>query len=246
MCAVDGTTARLASLRTYYYRIAAQNSGGISRGAIQSFSAPSTGVDFRLVTFGDSNTDNGYSGTDPTVLVGSYVSNDAATRLSASAPHSPLQLAGKVEAQWNGSHAAVLRVVNHGIGGTGTGGGSGGGPDRSGVGAPHARAVVSSVTRYEAEVLGAGHTWSGGEPTNSSYPSGALSRTNAVAASSDDFAYISLGTNDPVYNLSTSQTLANLSWMIDRWIAKGHSPARLMITTLAPRLRTGSEDWRTR
>ena len=94
LISVNGTTARLASLRTYYYRIAAQNSGGISRGAIQSFSAPSTGVDFRLVTFGDSNTDNGYSGTNPTVQVGSYVSNDAATRLSASAPHSPLQLAG--------------------------------------------------------------------------------------------------------------------------------------------------------
>ena len=43
-----------------------------------------------------------------------------------------------------------------------------GDPDRSSQGSPNARFSVGGKTRFEAEVLGEGYPWSGGEPTNKS------------------------------------------------------------------------------
>jgi lysophospholipase L1-like esterase len=44
-----------------------------------------------------------------------------------------------------------------------------------------------------------------------------------------------MGTNDPTWKISTTQTLANLRWMIDRWRAAGRRADHFLLTTLAPR-----------
>jgi lysophospholipase L1-like esterase len=189
----------------------------------------------RVVTFGDSNTDIGFSGTDPTPVVRSYVSSRSEGRLAASAPHSPLQLAGKIEAAWKASRAASITVVNHGVGGTTSGGGAGGGSDRHRSGAPNARTAVDGVTRFEAEVLGRGKPWSGGEPVSGEFPSGPIVRDNAFVPGETDFAYLSIGSNDQNSGLSDDRTIANLRWMVETWIAAGKPPHHLIMTTLAPR-----------
>lgn len=187
----------------------------------------------RIVTFGDSNTDAGYAGSGETAKVRAYVSLSP-LRLAASAAHSPLQLAGKIERQWAELRPEPLRAVNHGISSTTTGGGGHGGTSRTGNGSPNARTAVNGVTRFEAEVLGSGAPWHGGEPVSSSYPDGPLARVNAYVPNGRSFAYVSMGTNDVLQGFSTSQTLANLEWMVQRWVAAGQSPARFVVTTLAP------------
>jgi lysophospholipase L1-like esterase len=191
----------------------------------------------RVVLFGDSNTDAGWRGTEPRAVVRSYVS-DGGPRVPASGPHSPLQLAGKIEARWRAqADAAPIRVVNHGISGTTTGGGGHGGKDRNVGGAPNARTVVNGTTRFDGEVLGAAYPWSGGEPIARNYPTGAIRRVNAFVPGPNDFAYISLGTNDLANDgVPPDTTLRNLTWMVDRWIAAGPGADHLMLTTLAPRL----------
>ena len=183
----------------------------------------------QIVTFGDSNTDFGFEGTSPIKRVGSYVSSgDPAIRLAASAPNSPLQLAGKIEARWRANRTETIKAVNHGISGTLTGTG------RTIVFAPNALQVVGGFTRYQGEVLGLGYPWSGGEPVNEFYPSGAISRVNAFTPRSSDFAYVSLGTNDVINNVPLATIRANLEIMIDQWIQAGRAPNRFMITTLSP------------
>jgi hypothetical protein len=125
--------------------------------------------------------------------------------------------------------------VNHAITGTSSGGGGTGGPDRDGFGSPNARLSHNGVTRFEAEMLGMGYPWNGGEPTNTQYPSGPVNRVKAYTPGANDFAYVSIGTNDPMYGMSTSQTIANLTWMLDRWIATGHPAGHFIMTTLPPR-----------
>jgi lysophospholipase L1-like esterase len=188
----------------------------------------------RIVTFGDSNTDHGY-GLNATVEARSYVSNRLAGRLAPGAPHHPGQLAGLVEARWGALDKSAITAVNHGIGGTTSGGGAGGGADRHPSGAPNARASVAGITRFEAEVLGQGYPWSGGETNLGEYPDGPIIRTNAFTPGVADFAYVSIGTNDQSSGLTAEQTVANLTWMVDRWIAAGHGADHLLITTLAPR-----------
>jgi hypothetical protein len=51
--------------------------------------------------------------------------------------------------------------------------------------------------------------------------------------------YVSIGTNDYVYNLTADQTAANLSWMIDEWLSIGGATSHFIITTLAPRAGSG-------
>jgi uncharacterized protein YjdB len=183
----------------------------------------------QIVTFGDSNTDFGFEGTSPIKRVGSYVSSgDPAIRLSANAPNSPLQLAGKIEARWRANRPETIRAVNHGISGTLTGTG------RTIVFAPNALESVGGVTRYQGEVLGVAYPWSGGEPVNEFYPTGAILRTNAFVPRSSDWAYVSLGTNDVINNIPLSTVRANLEIMIDQWIQAGRAPNRFMITTLPP------------
>ena len=189
----------------------------------------------QIVTFGDSNTDFGFEGTSPIKRVGSYVSSgDPAIRLGANDPNDIRQLAGKIEARWRANRSETIRAVNHGISGTRTGTG------RTIVFAPNALETVGGVTRYQGEVLGAAYPWSGGEPVNEFYPTGAILRTNAFVPRSSDFAYVSLGTNDVINNIPLSTVRANLEIMIDQWIQAGRAPNRFMITTLPPLGQSGN------
>jgi adhesin/invasin len=188
-------------------------------------------VAVQVVTFGDSNTDLGYAGTDPTVRVSSYVSDAApAVRLAPDAPNSPLQLAGKIENKWRAVSNLSIRAVNHGISGTGTGTG------RNILGSPNAREAVNGVTRFEGEVLGAAYPWNGNEPVNDFFPNGGIARVQAFPPRPSDFLYISLGTNDANGSLSTATILNNLEWMIDGWVSRGLPVSHVMITTIPPRL----------
>jgi hypothetical protein len=44
-----------------------------------------------------------------------------------------------------------------------------------------------------------------------------------------------MGTNDAANNISTQQSVLNLAWMIDRWVAAGKKADHFLLTTLAPR-----------
>ncbi|HUQ19599.1 MAG TPA: Ig-like domain-containing protein [Gemmatimonadaceae bacterium] len=188
----------------------------------------------QLVTFGDSNTEFGFSGANPTALFASYISNAQSNgtrvRLGPDDPNNPLQLAGKIEAKWKASRTQSIRVVNHGITGTTTG------SSRDNIfGTPNALTVVNGFTRFQGEVLGMGYPWSGGEPTNDAYPNGSVLRVQAFQPRSSDFAYISLGTNDIGNGVSIATVLGNLETMVDQWIAQGLPASHVIITTLAPR-----------
>jgi hypothetical protein len=187
----------------------------------------------RLVTFGDSNLDLGYRGNDATIRARAYVSNSASNRLRAGEAHSEYQVTGKVERLWRSAGGLPIRTVNHAIWGTSTGGGSGGGPDRSHEGAPNARTVVDGVTRFEAEVLGRGFPWHGGE----SY--GRIERTSAFTPDARSFVIIVLGSNDAYHGMPSDRTIANLQWMLERWTAAGLRADHLVLTTVSPRADNG-------
>jgi hypothetical protein len=150
-------------------------------------------------------------------------------------PNTSDQLAGKIELRWKAVRSNAVRAVNHAIAGTTTGGGAYGGPNRRWTGAPQARTLVSGITRFQGEVLGAQWPWSGGEPVNTKYVDGALRRAQAFVPGTNDFVYVSMGTNDPPSGISTQQTLTNLGWMIDTWKAAGRRADHFFLTTLAPR-----------
>jgi adhesin/invasin len=196
-------------------------------------------AEVQIVTFGDSNTDLGFQGTDPSPKVGSYVSStNPAIKLSSSAPNSGLQLAGKIEARWKQNRSKTIKAVNHAISGTSTGTG------RSILFAPNALEQVAGVSRFKGEVLGDAYPWNGGEQRNEFYPDGAIQRVQAFKPrASSDFAYISMGTNDLGEGTSTTTIRNNLEIMIDEWISRGLPASRLMITTLPPR-RAGTESAR--
>jgi Bacterial Ig-like domain (group 1). len=189
------------------------------------FAAMATGA-VRIVTFGDSNTDAGWSGTNSYIVATSYVSSSG----PYAGPNSndPTQLAGKLEAKWRAQSSVSFTAVNHGIAGTGTGAG------RTTTGAPNAREYVDGVSRFAGEVLGAGYPWSGGE-TSSYFPNGPVRRVAAFVPGPNDFVYVSLGTNDSFAGWDATQTAANINWMIDQWVAAGHQPDHFILTTLAPR-----------
>ena len=149
--------------------------------------------------------------------------------MDAGAGNSPLQVAGKIENQWKARSAKSITAVNHGISATSTG------PGRTGAGAPDAREEVGGVTRFAGEVLGAAYPWSGGEPTNGAFPSGPVARVRAYVPGSNDFAYVSMGTNDPTASITAAGTSANLEWMLDQWVNTGHALNRFILTTLPPR-----------
>ncbi|MEO8194050.1 MAG: SGNH/GDSL hydrolase family protein [Gemmatimonadales bacterium] len=187
-------------------------------------------AEVQIVTFGDSNTDLGFLGVDPSPKVGSYVSStNPAIRLGANAPNSILQLAGKIEARWRANRTKTIKGTNHGIAGTSSGTG------RSILFAPNGLEQVAGISRFRGEVLGDAYPWSGGEPVNEFYPNGAVQRVQAFTPRSSDFGYISIGTNDIIEGTSTTQIRNNLEVMIDEWIGRGLAPNRLMITTLPPR-----------
>jgi uncharacterized protein YjdB len=190
-------------------------------------------ADVHVVTFGDSNTDIGFIGTNPVGAARSYVSS-AEPRVPPGSPNNPYQLAGKIEAKWRARSTKSIIAVNHGISATSSGDG------RTGAGAPNARTQVNSVTRFEGEVLGTAYPWSGGEPVNGDYQNGAIPRVLAFTPGANDFAYVSMGTNDPGASLSDVQTGANLNWMIDQWVNSGHAANHFILTTLAPSSQTSA------
>jgi hypothetical protein len=184
----------------------------------------------QVVTFGDSNTDFGFSGNNPTVVAASYVSNKPDKRLDPSAPNNSLQLAGKIESRWMANRPSQsIKAVNHAIAGTNTGAG------RTILLSPNAREPVNGVTRFEGEGMGVAYPWSGNEPVSDPYPTGAISRVQAFTPRTSDFLYISMGTNDFSAGIATATTLVNLEWMVDQWIALGIPASHIMVTTLPPR-----------
>lgn len=192
-------------------------------------------VEVQIVTFGDSNTDLGFQGTQSAPAVASYVSSASPSiKLFAGSPHSTLQLAGKIEARWKANSSRTIKVANHGISGTSTGAG------RSALGAPNALEQVGGVTRFRGEVMGDVYPWSGGEPVNALYPSGAIQRTQAFVPRSSDFAYVSMGTNDIAAGVATATIAANLAAMVNEWTGRGLPANKFIITTLPPR-RPGAE-----
>jgi adhesin/invasin len=197
----------------------------------------------QVITFGDSNTDIGFQGTDGAPRVASYVSSaDPSIRLSPYAANSSLQLAGKIEAAWRANNRPqTIRVVNHGITSTTTMAG------RTIEGAPNAQTVVGGFTRFQGEVLGLGFPWDGGEPrivegnVNPKYPNGSILRINAFRPRSSDYGYISMGTNDVYLAGATSNAVkANLENLIQLWIDAGLQPSHLFVTTLPPLGQSGS------
>jgi hypothetical protein len=234
------TSVSLSGGRNYCYRVRAMSGGGAASSPYSNTVCTTTMAGstpaVRVVTFGDSNTDWGLNGTDPLVVSRSYLSQGSF--LAAMAPHGSDQLAAKIEARWRAVRANAIRAVNHGISSTTTGGGGFGGSNRHPLGAPQARTVVSGDTRFEGEVLGLNWPWSGGEPVTTKYTNGAIRRVQSFTPGTNDFAYVSMGTNDPSSGISTSQTLANLRWMIERWRAAGRSADHFLLTTLAPRTGT--------
>ena len=226
----------------YCYKVRALGSGIVPNSAFSTSDCATPPITVRVVLFGDSNTDRCEEDWFPTLQASrksSYVS--VVPRLGPTDAHLSCMTAGKVESKWQALRPGnPIRAVNHAIGGTTTGGNTHltGDPDRSSSGAPNARLSVGGNTRFEAEVLGQGYPWSGGEPTNSSFPTGAISRVNAFTPDDNDFAYVSMGTNDDAgatRTLTAAQTEANLRWMAQKWIDAGHAADHFIITTLPPR-----------
>ena len=189
------------------------------------FTAMAT-ANVRIVTFGDSNTDAGWSGTTQTAVATSYVSVEGPR--AGPYTHNPTQLAGKIETRWRAVSTVAIAAVNHGISGTTTGSG------RTSSGAPNAREAVAGVTRFQAEVLGAGFQWDGAE-VGPTYSFGPIKRIAAFVPAANDFVYVSMGTNDSNSSLGADQSAANLNWMIDQWVVAGRSLDHFILTTLAPR-----------
>ncbi len=184
----------------------------------------------QVVTFGDSNTDFGFSGNNPNVVAASYVSNNASKRLAPDAPNNSVQLTGKIESRWVSNRPAqTIRVVNHGIAGTTTGTG------RNILLSPNARQSVGGVTRFEGEAMAVAYPWSGGESVSARFPSGPILRVQSFVPRTSDFLYISMGTNDLGAGLSNAATVTNLEWMVDQWIALGLPANHIIVTTLPPR-----------
>lgn len=180
----------------------------------------------RIITFGDSNTDDGFreplSGSyEDNIVARSYVSTFTGNRLDPYDPHNEYQLAGMLEAGWASLYpeAKPLIAVNHGIGGSNTGDGI------TVAGSPGARYEVGGVTRFEAEVLGIGAP---------DWTFGSIARVRAFKPAQRDFAYISLGTNDCRYDVEYSETIENLRWMAEQWIAKELIPSHFLLATIPP------------
>jgi len=220
----------------YCYKVLAGGAGSAPDSPFSNPDCASTNAApvIRVTLFGDSNTDRC---EEDMSLPGSYVS--IAPRQSPSAAHLSCMVAGKVQAEWQSRRSETIKVVNHGIGGTTTGGlGGTGDPTRSANGAPNARLAVNGITRFEAEVLGTGApNWNGGEPNNGKF-SGPITRVNAYVPDDNDFAYVSMGTNDDAgatRTLTAAQTETNLRWMVQKWLDAGHQASHFILTTLPPR-----------
>ena len=168
----------------------------------------------RVVTFGDSNTDRGFN--DSVDVVAGYLT-PVPTALRPDQGNSRFQLAGKIELL-----EPRIRAVNHGIGATTSGFGR-----VPATSSPNARESVNGVTRFEAEVLGRGYPWSGGETRP-------IIRVLAFQPTASDYAYVSIGTNDH----DAVMTAADTRCMIATWMGAGLRADHLLLTTLPPNVRT--------
>ena len=231
----------LNSATEYCYEVRATGSGsGVPDSPFAGPVCTTTPLLVRVVLFGDSNTDlcaDHQASSDPLRFT-SYVSVKPA--LSPSDQHLSCSVAFKVESAWNAIRPESVLVVNHGIGGTTTGGlGGAGDAVRTPKSAPNARASVGGTTRFQAEVLGVqAPNWSGGETNTTWFPNGPVTRVNAYLPNANDFAYVSMGTNDdagPTRTLTAQATADNLRWMIQGWLDAGHRADHFIVTTLAPR-----------
>ena len=237
--ATSANDTGLAPGTQYCYQVKALGNGVNPESGFSNAACATATV--RIVLFGDSNTERC---TEDNTKPGSYVS--ILPRLLPTDAHLACSTPGKVETKWAVLRPAVtIHAVNHAIAGTGTGGNTGavGDPDRSLQGSPNARLAVGGITRFEAEVLGQGYPWSGGEPNNApdhDFTSPIL-RVNAITPGTSDFVYVSMGTGDftttghPERALTSTQTEANLRWMANAWIAAGLPADHFIITTLPPR-----------
>jgi hypothetical protein len=182
----------------------------------------------RVVVFGDSNLEAGWSGRSTTILARSYIgSRQEGLNRGPDEPHHPTQLAGKIEAEWAARHDAAMSTVNHAVGGTNSGTG------RHPGGSPHAREAVDGIERYRGEVLGAGYPWNGGE-SGVFFPDGPVERVRAFPPEPSDFVVIGMGTNDPNAGLTPLQTRDNIRWMIAQWKAAGLPAGHVILITLPP------------
>jgi hypothetical protein len=202
--------------------------GGLSAAFTATGTTPPPNV--QVVTFGDSNIDLGFSGSDKTVRSSSYVSaGNPAIRPSASAPNSIYVTAGKIEAVWKANTSRTIKVVNHGI--TGTFSGSG----RQITGAPHALEQVGGVSRFRGEVLGDAFPWNGAEPTNDHYPSGSVSRVQAFVPRTSDFVLVEIGGNDVAAGVAPATVASNIATMISLWTGRGLPANKFILATISPR-----------
>ena len=223
--------------KQYCYKVRAVSSAGLPFSVFsnKSCATAAPGLMVRIVLFGDSNTDR-CEEVQPPNRLSSYVS--VSPRLGPNDPPLACSVAGKVAAAWTSARSEPIRVVNHAISASTTGGGGFGGPDRTSSGSPNARTSVNGISRFQGEMLAAGYPWSGGEPKSSKFPSGAVLRVNAYLPGGDDFAYVSMGTNDdagPTRTMTAAQTEANLRWMVQQWTGTGRAADHFILTTLAPR-----------
>jgi hypothetical protein len=194
---------------TYEYRVTALRRGTPS---LPSGSVATVVPAYRLALIGDSNLARGVEGT--TTVATSYLHGDNLSIDPEAYPDHPKLLSGRIMALRNS-----VEAVNHGISSTRTGTGTVNGR-------PNALHVVNGITRFEAEVLGLGYPWT----------AAGVVRVNAFAPTAADFGYYALGINDIAVGTAPETIRDNIAVAIDRWIAAGLPPARLMVATLGPRL----------
>jgi hypothetical protein len=193
----------------YDYRVTAIGDGRIS---LPSSMVSTTVPSIRLALIGDSNLARGKDGAS--TVATSYVEGGSLSIDPDGYPDHPKLLSGKIMAL-----RSDLDAVNHGIAGTRTGTGTA-------WNQPNALHSIDGITRFEAEVLGAGYPW-----TAMSIP-----RVNAFAPTAVDFGYYSLGINDIAGGIAPETIRDNIGIAIDLWLAAGLPAAHLMVTTLGPRV----------
>jgi hypothetical protein len=192
----------------YDYRVTAMGPGRISP---PSSSASTVVPSIRLALIGDSNLARGQNGSS--TVATSYVEGGSLSIDPDGYPDHPKLLSGKIMAL-----RPDIEAVNHGISSTRT--------DTGTVsGKPHALHSINGITRFEAEVLGAGYPW-----TATSIP-----RINAFTPAAVDFGYYSLGINDITGGIAPETIRDNIGIAIDLWLAAGLPATHLMVTTLGPR-----------
>ena len=194
------------------------------------------------MTFGDSNTDLGFIGTNASAesrLV--RLERQSGDRLGANAPNDATAarrqdrgtLEGEPYEDDQGGKSRRSPELRRGTGRTY--------PPRA-----ERAGAVGGVTRFRGEVLGDAYPWSGGEPVNSRPVSERANPARSGVQAARDRLRIHLDGNERHrgrghFSTHCRREIAiNLEIMVDEWIWRGLAPNRLIITTLPPR-RPGTE-----